>query len=162
MRSFAFSLLWRSTQWVRTLGRSQENLASRRPTSARRRLESNHAMSSTPMPRRAHGIVGSKDGAGAYLGIASLNGGNVGDWIRQHTDRHHLFIPGDEYPVVASSLETYARGCSVRCSKAAPEQGSREFRQLRAMRRLPRAQHLRGGSGAASFPSSCVGASGEE
>lgn len=44
-----------------------------------------------------------------YLGIASLEGGQVEDWLKSNTDRDHFFLDGNQL-LIRDALEVYLKG----------------------------------------------------
>jgi len=44
-----------------------------------------------------------------YLGITELNSINVGNWIREHTDRDHFYLEAEDESLLAE-LERFLRG----------------------------------------------------
>ena len=43
-----------------------------------------------------------------YLGIKELDADNVGQWLRDRTDRHNFFVDEKDYPIL-SYLEGYLK-----------------------------------------------------
>ena len=44
------------------------------------------------------------------LGVDEMSAGTVRDWLLVNTDRHHVFLPADEYPLHGTLVEKYLRG----------------------------------------------------